>query len=111
MDMPFGTMMSPEETPQLQPDTPIPEKSDSQSELSPNLQDIFAAMKDEEPMGFLSNPGVITQQNWLQHLDSLSDEQITDYLNRTQNKEVLDEERQADPSISDRTRAEYLRDF
>lgn len=53
----------------------------------------------------------INQDNWLQHLNELTDEEITFLLDREPGKERLDEERKADPSISDRTRAEYLRDF
>ena len=53
----------------------------------------------------------ITQENWLQHLDELSDEEITFLLDQEAGKRRLDEERKANPSISDRTRAEYMRDF
>ena len=53
----------------------------------------------------------ITQENWLQHLDELTDEQITEFLNKEPGEARLDEERKAQPTITDRTRAEYLRDF
>lgn len=53
----------------------------------------------------------ITQENWLQHLDELTDEEITYLLDQEPGKERLDEERKADPNISDRTRAEFMRDF
>lgn len=53
----------------------------------------------------------ITQENWLQHLDELTDEQITEFLNQRPGRKRLEAERKADPNISDRTRAEYLRDF
>ena len=53
----------------------------------------------------------ISQANWLQHLDEMTDEEITFFLDREPGKERLDEERRARPSISDRTRAEFMRDF
>ena len=53
----------------------------------------------------------ITQENWLQHLDTMSDEEITYMLDREPGKARLDEERKANPSITDRIWAETLRDF
>lgn len=55
----------------------------------------------------------ITQENWLQNLDSLSDPEITALLNQNAGKwqKRLDEERVAQPSVTDRARAECLRDF
>lgn len=53
----------------------------------------------------------INQDNWLWHLDELTDGEITFLLDRELGKAKLDEERKADPNISDRTYAEYLRDF
>jgi hypothetical protein len=41
----------------------------------------------------------------------MTDEEITYMLNQEPGREKLDEERAACPEISDRTRAEYLRDF
>ena len=51
------------------------------------------------------------QDNWLQHLDEMTDEEITERLNQEPGRERLDEERRASPDITDRTRAEFLRDF
>ena len=53
----------------------------------------------------------LTLDNYLQHLDEMTDEEITYMLNQEPGKERLDEERAADPSITDRTRAEFMRDF
>jgi hypothetical protein len=49
--------------------------------------------------------------NYLERLDEMTDEEITYMLNQEPGREKLDEERAACPEISDRTRAEYLRDF
>lgn len=53
----------------------------------------------------------LTMDNYLDHLDEMTDEEITFMLNQEPGRERLDEERKADPSISDRTWAEFLRDF
>ena len=54
----------------------------------------------------------ITQENWLDHLDELTDEQITKFLDNEPGwKNRLDEERKAQPSISDRQRAEGMKYF
>lgn len=53
----------------------------------------------------------LTMDNYLDHLDEMTDEEITYMLNQEPGRKRLDEERKADPSISDRTRAEFLRDF
>lgn len=53
----------------------------------------------------------ITVDNYLQHLDELTDEQITEFLNQEPDAERIAEERKARPSITDRSRAEFRRDF
>ena len=53
----------------------------------------------------------LTQDNWLEHLDEMTDEEITYMLDREPDAKVIAEERKARPSLSDRTRAEFLRDF
>ena len=53
----------------------------------------------------------ITVDNYLYHLDELTDEQITEFLNQEPNAERIAEERKAMPSITDRSRAEFRRDF
>lgn len=53
----------------------------------------------------------LTQDNWLEHLDEMTDEEITYMLDREPDAKVIAEERKAQPSLSDRTRAEFLRDF
>ena len=49
--------------------------------------------------------------NYLQHLDEMTDEKITYMLDQEPGKVRLDEERKARPEITDRSRAEFLRDF
>ena len=58
----------------------------------------------------IKNKG-LTMDNYLQHLDEMTDEEITFMLNQEPGRERLDEERKARPSITDRSRAEFLRDF
>lgn len=53
----------------------------------------------------------ITVDNYLYHLDELSDEQITEFLNQEPDAKRIAEERKAWPSITDRSRAEFRRDF
>ena len=55
----------------------------------------------------------ITEENWLDNLDSLTDKEVTAMLNLSSKnrKGNLDEERKASPDISDRQRAELIRDF
>ena len=53
----------------------------------------------------------LTLDNYLWHLDEMTDEEITYMLDQEPGKEQLDEERKAQPNISDRTRAEFYRDF
>lgn len=53
----------------------------------------------------------LTPDNYLQHLDEMTDEEITHMLNQEPGRKRLDEERKAWPSLSDRSRAEFLRDF
>ena len=74
--------------------------------------DLIAALEESRALekASLQRKGV-TQENWLQHLDELTDEEITSLLDREPNRGQLDEEREARPDISDRTRAEFLRDF
>lgn len=52
----------------------------------------------------------IVQENWLDHLDEMSDSEITLMLDLTEGKAYMDEDRKAYPKMSDRTRAEFLRD-
>lgn len=53
----------------------------------------------------------ITVDNYLYHLDELSDEQITEFLNQEPDADIIAELRKARPEITDRTRAEFRRDF
>ena len=53
----------------------------------------------------------LTQDNWLDHLDAMTDEEITYMLDREPDAKRIAEERKAQPSLSDRTRAEFRRDF
>ena len=53
----------------------------------------------------------LTLDNYLQHLDEMTDEEITFMLNQEPGRKRLDEERKARPDITDRSRAEFLRDF
>lgn len=56
----------------------------------------------------------ITQKNWLQHLDDMTDQEITIFIDAEVGpKELkkLNEQRKARPSITDRMRAEGMRDF
>ena len=53
----------------------------------------------------------LTQGNWLEHLDEMTDEDITFMLDKEPDAKRIAEERKAQPSLSDRTRAEFLRDF
>ena len=64
------------------------------------------------PYKELSERG-ITKNNWLEHLDEMEDSEITAMLNIDPpvNRECLDEERKARPSLTDRMRAEGMRDF
>lgn len=53
----------------------------------------------------------LTMDNYLDHLGEMTDEEITYMLNQEPGRKRLDEERRARPDITDRTRAEFLRDF
>ncbi len=53
----------------------------------------------------------INERNWLKHLDEMSNEEITFMLEQLPGKEGLNRNRQAHPEISDRIRAEFIRDF
>ncbi len=53
----------------------------------------------------------LTLDNYLQRQDEMTDEEITYMLNQEPGRARLDEERKAWPSITDRSRAEFLRDF
>ena len=53
----------------------------------------------------------ITVDNYLQHLDELTDEQITEFLNQEPDAALIAEDRKGWPDITDRTRAEFRRDF
>lgn len=53
----------------------------------------------------------LTQDNWLNHLDEMTDEEITYMLDREPDAVRIAEERKAQPEISDRTTAEFMRDF
>lgn len=53
----------------------------------------------------------LTRDNWLNHLDEMTDEEITYMLDREPDAVRIAEERKAQPEISDRTTAEFMRDF
>ena len=53
----------------------------------------------------------LTRDNWLNHLDEMTDEEITYMLDREPDSVRIAEERKAQPEISDRTTAEFMRDF
>lgn len=53
----------------------------------------------------------ITQENWLNNLDKMSDSEITAMLDVDSRHELWQEDRKAHPSTSDRQRTEGLRDF
>lgn len=53
----------------------------------------------------------LTRDNWLNHLDEMTDEEITYMLDREPDAVRIEEERKAQPEISDRTTAEFMRDF
>ena len=53
----------------------------------------------------------ITQENWLRHLDQMTDQEITVMLTREWGKARLEEDRKAYPHTTDRARAEYERDL
>ena len=53
----------------------------------------------------------LTRDNWLNHLDEMTDEEITYVLDREPDAVRIAEERKAQPEISDRTTAEFMRDF
>ena len=53
----------------------------------------------------------LTRDNWLNHLDEMTDEEITYMLDRDPDAVRIAEERNAQPEISDRTTAEFMRDF
>lgn len=53
----------------------------------------------------------LTRDNWLNHLDEMTDEEITYMLDMEPDAVRIAEERKAQPEISDRTTAEFMRDF
>lgn len=53
----------------------------------------------------------IDERNWLKHLDEMTDREITFMLEQHPGKAELDLNRKKHPEISDRVRAEFLRDF
>lgn len=53
----------------------------------------------------------LTRDNWLNHLDEMTDEEITYMLDTEPDAVRIAEERKAQPEISDRTTAEFMRDF
>ena len=75
--------------------------------------------KKEHPYNVLKSPfreleqRGITLENWLDHLDEMTDEEITPMLNLAVKNRLphLEEERKASPDISDRRRAEIMRGF
>ena len=62
------------------------------------------------PYRELSERG-ITRDNYHLHLGEMSDSEITAMLDLTEGKEYMDEIRETYPKQSDRTYAEFLRDF
>ena len=64
------------------------------------------------PYKELSERG-ITKNNWLEHLDEMEDSEITAMLNIDSgvSRKRLDEERKAQPDLTDRMYAEGMRDF
>ena len=66
--------------------------------------------KDRDLQASIKAKG-LTPDNYLWHLDEMTDEEITYMLDQEPGKERLDEERKAQPEISDRTQAEFYRDF
>ena len=53
----------------------------------------------------------IDERNWLRHLDEMTDREITFMLEQQPGKNGLDLNRRAHPEISDRIRAEFMRDL
>ncbi len=53
----------------------------------------------------------INERNWLHHLDEMTNEEITFMLEQLPEKDGLNRNRQAHPEISDKIRAEFLRDL
>jgi len=53
----------------------------------------------------------IDERNWLEHLDEMTGGEITFMLEQQPGKDGLDKNRQAHPEITDRIRAEFMRDF
>jgi len=53
----------------------------------------------------------ITRDNYHLHLDEMTDSEITAMLDWTEGKEYMDEMRKAYPQQTDRTYAEFNRDF
>lgn len=53
----------------------------------------------------------ITQENWLDNLDRMTDSEITAMMNIDPRHQMWEESRQANPSITDRQRAEGLKYF
>ena len=80
-----------------------------QKQYDKSLGDLKVKMKIVDPED-LKKRG-ITQRNWLRHLDEMTDEEITYMLDHEPDATLIAEARKAQPSISDRTRAEFLRDF
>lgn len=67
-------------------------------------------MSEKELIAGMAERGILFN-NYLSHLDEMTDEEITAMLNREPRRDGLEEERKAQPSITDRTRAEFMRDF
>ena len=74
-------------------------------------QQMARARRDSEAALCRLKKRGITQENWLQNLDNMSDSEITEMLNLRPFRKRLDEERKAQPSLTDRDRAECLRYF
>lgn len=49
--------------------------------------------------------------NYLEHLDEMTDEEISYMLDLDEGKALMDEARAAQPNLSDRKRAEFMRYF
>ena len=80
-----------------------------QAQYDKSLGDLKVKMKIVDPED-LKKRG-ITQRNWLRHLDEMTDEEITYMLDHEPNAAEIAEARKAQPNISDRTMAEFMRDF
>lgn len=66
--------------------------------------------RKSQPFRDLEKRG-ITEENYHLHLEEMSDQEISAMLDLTEGKSVMEEQRKAQPSLTDRRLAEILRDF